>query len=66
MTKKDFELIAESLRESFNDLKQFDLRDEVVHEAFEHIVNNLALALSVTNPKFDQARFIKACGVEPE
>lgn len=67
MTKKDFELIATSLRKSREDT--FDFNSSIkeiaaVREANEHIAHNLALALATTNPQFDEDRFLKACGIK--
>jgi hypothetical protein len=54
MTRKDFELIAETLKNLDECLDELSL--EVTVEAF-------ALALLKTNPRFDRARFRSACGV---
>ncbi len=54
MTKKDFQLIAEVLANAWwgsNDQKS-------------HIAHDLADALTTTNPRFDRARFLAACGVK--
>ncbi len=59
MTKKDYELIAAAIKiESDNfkdDIKSF----EVVY----FTARGIASALRVDNPRFDSARFMKACGV---
>lgn len=55
MTRKDFELIAQTLRYA----------DEIVDEtAMEALADVFANALSNTNPNFDRARFLTACGVK--
>ena len=55
MTKKDFELIARTLA----DWPRTD--DE--HESWEHGCRHFADALATTNPRFDRAKFLQACGV---
>lgn len=64
MTKKDYELIADSLKESWLDVKQFGLKasDSEIDEIVTHICNNLSLALQ-DNPKFNQDKFLTDCGV---
>jgi hypothetical protein len=55
MTRKDFILIAEVIRNL----------DEVLDEyALEVLAENMAEALADTNTQFDQARFLSACGVK--
>lgn len=54
MTKKDYELIADVIKNL----------DEVIEpEAFSVLVVKLAGALAGDNPRFDGVRFAKACGV---
>jgi hypothetical protein len=57
MTRKDFCLIAEVIKElpSFECIQD---RDVVRHSA---IVERFACALATTNPRFDRQRFIAAC-----
>ena len=52
MTKKDFELIASALR-----------RLGAGH-AWKDTCLAMADALANTNPRFDRARFLAACGVQ--
>ena len=55
MTRKDYELIAKVLRNS----------DEIIDEmALEAIAENFANELESTNPRFNPARFLSACGVK--
>jgi hypothetical protein len=56
MTRKDYELIA-------NVIKQFPRLDYGVASVLEELAEDLSVALSNENPRFDRARFIKACGV---
>ena len=51
MTKKDFELIAGVMRSLIHAEDR-----KLASEAF-------ALELALVNPRFDRARFLKACGV---
>lgn len=56
MTKKDYELIADSLRTSyFNTHKSRDVRLAII---------DMADALQITNSKFNRDKFLKACGIE--
>jgi len=60
MTKKDFELIAYAmLRE-----KPADHWDANKRCQWQLDCNSLADSLMIANPRFDRARFLKACGVE--
>lgn len=56
MTRRDYELIAESI----NTLWQVDDADPYT---LEEVTHELAMALSQNNPRFDSLRFMKACGV---
>jgi len=54
MTRKDFELIAAAVKSVW-----------LSHEPSRTtIANSLASALATTNPAFNRARFLTACGVE--
>lgn len=55
MTRKDYELIAEVIRNA-DEVASFDSR--------EAIAENLASALQRENYRFDRARFLTACGVK--
>jgi hypothetical protein len=43
-------------------LKSIDDRDELSEDHMAMVVETFAKALATTNPKFDNARFVKACG----
>lgn len=62
MTRKDFELIAETLFEIS------ELGGKKWHPEAERLRCNLALdfasKLAHTNPNFNRSRFLRACGVE--
>lgn len=64
MTRKDFELIAEAL----NEVMQTNWNENDRQRA-EYFIGRAADALAVklrsTNPRFDKARFLAACGVTP-
>lgn len=55
MTKKDFELIARVIS---------DWREQMGSPT--DLVNHFASELAEENPRFDKAKFVKACGVEVE
>jgi hypothetical protein len=60
MTRKDYVLIATALNRA-RDHGSFNYEEKSQHEFDCHYV---ADALSQDNPRFDRARFLKACGVE--
>ena len=57
MTKKDFILIAAALKAT---QPSYAARAQVAHDI---TINAIADALATTNPLFDRARFLAACGV---
>jgi hypothetical protein len=63
MTRKDFNLIAETIRllPSFDlpPLDNWGAHADAVR--FDTVVNRFAESLRQTNPRFDSARFIAAC-----
>ncbi|MCE5292966.1 MAG: hypothetical protein LLG14_27535 [Nocardiaceae bacterium] len=67
MTKKDFELIAAVFANLLREPIHPDCDDpEAEQGAIDGIRTaavNLADALATTNPRFDRARFLQACGV---
>jgi hypothetical protein len=60
MTKKDYELIASSLKKSFDEA-QGNLNQEVTVEG---LIIDLSDTLASKNPRFNKEKFLKACGVE--
>jgi D-Tyr-tRNAtyr deacylase len=59
MQRRHFELIAETIKDyspSFSDA--MDKRDRKM------VAEHFAKALRTTNPQFNEARFLRACGVE--
>ncbi len=60
MTKKDYILISQTLKDIF-DCNAFCLDDDT--DKFS-VAERFAEALTKTNPLFDRERFLTACGVE--
>ena len=52
MSKKHFELLAQKIRA---------IADPVARRQAAEAVSHVG---SITNPRFDQARFFRACGIE--
>lgn len=66
MTKKDYELIAASIKRSVEDMNDFNFSNsdkDAVAEAVHHIIQNLGTQLSIDNERFSYGRFLQACGV---
>lgn len=61
MSKKDYRLIAEVIRNQYN----YDARGGNV--SWKLAVRNVAVAMSeklqADNPRFDRDKFLKACGI---
>jgi hypothetical protein len=55
MTRKHFVLITSVFREAYTAEDQLGVRA---------VAYRMADALARTNPRFDRARFLKACGIE--
>ena len=66
MTRKDFELIAAAIRTRVPSLsaRTNAAMDAGAFQACGDIARRLADTLASTNPRFDRARFLRACGVE--
>ncbi|HET6725866.1 MAG TPA: hypothetical protein VFH85_07670 [Gammaproteobacteria bacterium] len=63
MTRKDYELIAAAIRSALpTALVAADL--PLLNQAHGNTALRLAAALASDNPRFDRARFLKACGVQ--
>jgi hypothetical protein len=62
MTRKDFQLIAETIRTmpTFEATAQAD-GPEIEVLRFSALCNRFAEELATTNPRFDKDRFIAAC-----
>lgn len=61
MTRKDYEMIADAVRPVAEG--SADAGSKVAVAVASAIAENLAQALAHDNPRFDKARFLKACGV---
>lgn len=60
MTRKDYETVAACLERALN------APDSPRHEAqVRDIAQRLALEFELDNPRFDENRFFKACGLSP-
>lgn len=70
MTKKDYELIAQVIRDRFENSQLLDRLNFTVKEveATEATITDLAYYMSSRlaqdNPNFDRKRFLEACGIE--
>ena len=62
MTRKDFVLIAETIKQ----LPSFDVPADRDVVRFAAIVARFADSLATTNPRFNRARFEKACNGKAE
>lgn len=54
MSKKDYELIAKTLR----------LSNKADNIYYKSMVNDFAVALKTTNIRFDMNKFLTACGID--
>lgn len=68
MTKKDFILIAAALKAARpipkHEAYALDHYELIARDTHRNAADNVANALHSTNPLFDRARFLIACGVE--
>jgi hypothetical protein len=58
MTKKDYELIAEMIREA---RRETETTPMAAMEAIDNLTLGLSVALRQDNPRFDHVRFVAAC-----
>lgn len=63
MTKKDYILQAEAIRDSKSALEYASLNLGETQRAIQVVAYTLANRLQKDNPKFDKNRFITACGL---
>lgn len=68
MTKKDYELIAQSVRRTrmVEGWDKNQLRKQAKMAALRLVANDLAGSLYGDNPRFDRTKFLTACGIETE
>jgi hypothetical protein len=67
MTKKDYELIASTIKERYDFYTEFggDTNEQArARTAVSSTAKNLARKLKKENEKFNEKRFIEACGVK--
>lgn len=62
MTRKDFIVISIVLKTAL--LKHQEVNNDAGVDAIKLTISLMATSLAVTNPRFDEERFIKACGIE--
>lgn len=61
MTRKDFQLIDDALRQNWQPIAGTDPARDAIHADY---CRSMARALAGTNPAFKRDLFLKACGVE--
>lgn len=69
MTRKDYQLIADAIKGSnvhyqFTEGSESTRNADAYRNGVANVANTLAFVLSRDNPRFDRAKFLKACGVE--
>lgn len=65
MTAKDFQAIAGAIKDARDALLPgLSPGDTSINRAFDSLSRDLARVLATTNPRFDRARFLAACGVK--
>lgn len=63
MTKQDFELIAGVIREDLT-TETTGFTSGVLAHVRQQVADAFADRLATQNPRFDRARFVRACGAE--
>ena len=70
MTKKDYEKIAATLKDMRVDFAHDGLGEaeyiaymDGARDQFRNIVENMTAMLANDNPRFDRAKFLRACGL---
>lgn len=67
MTRKDYELIAAAINEAAETVRR-ENNSGFIHtlgSAMDLTAVQIAKALAADNPRFDRAKFLQACGVQP-
>lgn len=64
MTKRDYVLLASILR-NYCTNEHVELFTDDQLALFRGMTKGIAKELKVDNPKFDETRFLTACGIEP-
>lgn len=68
MTKKDFERVAAALKAAVPTVHStgtFGIALDIATAQHRRTCEEFARRLALTNPRFDHARFLTACGVTP-
>jgi len=63
MTRKDYVMIAESIKGAINYETEFN-NNKAGEDVMKKFSVALALTLQADNPRFDRDRFLTACGVK--
>lgn len=63
MTRKDYVIIADSIKGSINYEQSFNNNQAAV-SALRFLALTLSSSLEEDNPRFDRDRFLDACGVK--
>lgn len=65
MTRKDYKLIAEAIKIALDSIGCGDSQEEfnVWHSAIGSVAHGIAMSFAEDNPRFDQERFLDACGI---
>lgn len=63
MTRQDFEVIAQSIKRTVDVAKANSAADQSRIEGVKMAVNAVSDACAASNPRFDRARFLTACGI---
>lgn len=64
MSKKDYELIADTFKQSLSDLLYAPVNAGEVVRSLEVTAGVLSVKLANENPRFDKQKFLKACGLK--
>lgn len=65
MTRKDYKLIAEGIREEvmYIEFNEKLLRPDIQMSGIRRVVVSLCASLRNDNPRFDSNKFMQACGL---
>lgn len=63
MTKKDYELLADSIKQALGALLYAPVNANEVLRSIEVYTNILCTKLEADNPRFDRTKFLKACNL---
>jgi len=63
MTRKDYQAIADAMREVYEDFSGDGVAIQYqAHEALDYALTKLCEVFAQDNPRFSTEKFIKACG----